>query len=503
MQFVDETRVEATRRTTPERKAQLGQFLTSSRIATFMAAMLDCPDRQVRLLDPGAGVGSLFSAVVAELCCRTLPPQRIAVTALELDDCLLPALRRTMDACQRLCEERGIAFEGRVVHGDFIDLAVSTLRPSLFTAGLSAPLDTYTGVILNPPYLKINSASHVRGCLRSVGVEASNLYTAFMALSIKLLEPGGELVSITPRSFCNGPYFRHFRHAFLGEMALRRLHLFESRQAAFRDDAVLQENVILAACKVRSAADSHVTISTSAGPSDDSVVERHVPYARVVHPGDQEAFIRIVERDSGDQVAELIAACRATLADLQLSVSTGRVVDFRSKPQLRDQPAEDAVPLIYPTHLADGRVTWPKLHGRKPNAIVLTPETRDLLVPTGNFVLVKRFSAKEERKRVVAVVFEPDDAGGDLIGFENHLNYFHRAGAGLELPIARGLAAFLNSSLVDTYFRQFNGHTQVNATDLRNMKYPSKEELIRLGRWSLTHRDSNQVELDEEVRKIA
>ena len=55
------------------------------------------------------------------------------------------------------------------------------------------------------------------------------------------------------------------------------------------------------------------------------------------------------------------------------------------------------------------------------------------------------------------------------MGFENHLNYFHKKGRGIDMPLARGLAAFLNSTLVDAYFRQFNGHTQVNATDLRSL----------------------------------
>jgi adenine-specific DNA-methyltransferase len=47
--------------------------------------------------------------------------------------------------------------------------------------------------------------------------------------------------------------------------------------------------------------------------------------------------------------------------------------------------------------------------------------------------------------------------------------------------LAKGLALFLNSTLVDLYFRQFNGHTQVNATDLRSLSYPDEEQLLRLG----------------------
>ncbi len=64
-----------------------------------------------------------------------------------------------------------------------------------------------------------------------------------------------------------------------------------------------------------------------------------------------------------------------------------------------------------------------------------------------------------------------------MVGFENHLNYYHREGGGLPISLARGLVAYLNSSFADTYFRQFNGHTQVNATDLRSLRYPRIEQL--------------------------
>jgi adenine-specific DNA-methyltransferase len=68
-----------------------------------------------------------------------------------------------------------------------------------------------------------------------------------------------------------------------------------------------------------------------------------------------------------------------TLADLRLSVSTGRVVDFRVKPYLRDEPEANTAPLIYPGHLADGAISWSKPI-RKPNTLALAPSTEEPLV---------------------------------------------------------------------------------------------------------------------------
>ena len=61
--------------------------------------------------------------------------------------------------------------------------------------------------ILNPPYAKIATSSHWRVALRTLGIETSNLYTAFVALAVQQLGMGGQLVAITPRSFFNGSYF--------------------------------------------------------------------------------------------------------------------------------------------------------------------------------------------------------------------------------------------------------------------------------------------------------
>ena len=65
--------------------------------------------------------------------------------------------------------------------------------------------------------------------------------------------------------------------------------------------------------------------------------------------------------------------------------------------------------------------------------------------------------------------------------------------------VARGLAAFLNSSVVDLFFRQFSGHTQVNATDLRSLTYPTTGQLESLGSTIGDAFPPDQHDLDEIV----
>jgi adenine-specific DNA-methyltransferase len=191
---------------------------------------------------------------------------------------------------------------------------------------------------------------------------------------------------------------------------------------------------------------------------------------------------------------------RASLASLGITVSTGRVVDFRLKEALRMEPERGTVPLLYPCHFNGGTVHWPKIPARKPNAILDNDETRPWLVPSGVYLLTKRFTSKEERRRLVACLFDPDEVKTKWVGFENHLNYFHASGHGLERTLAVGLYAFLNSTVVDQYFRRFSGHTQVNATDLRTLAYPDRDTLQAMGR-ELKSLDLSQDEIDQLVTK--
>lgn len=462
-----------------------------------MASMFRTETGTIHLLDAGAGTGSLTAAFVDEMCRREVRPSELRVTAYEIDQLLIEYLSESLELCRVTCEQHGIRFVGEIEPVDFIKATADISAGRLLTQGRGG----YTCAILNPPYRKINGDSETRHILRSAGIETTNLYTAFVALAVRLLRPDGELVAITPRSFCNGTYFKPFRKLFLDTMTFCRMHVFESRDLAFQDDQVLQENIIFHAAK-RKEKNAKVAVSVSGDTHMEAVSSREMSHEQLIHPSDPDLFIHIVSEEYEQNVREQIGRFTCSLADLGLSVSTGRVVDFRARAFLRamPEPRVECAPLIYPGHLDCWGVRWPREGGKKPNALVVAPETKGLLMPRGTYVLVKRFSAKEEPRRVVASIYNSDQYSAPLVGFENHLNYYHADGEGLSGDLAKGLAAYLNSTLVDSYFRQFSGHTQVNAGDLRSLKYPSRVELESLGAgingWHL-----EQDELDRLLEK--
>lgn len=491
LSVVEQKRLHLSKNTEAKKKSLLGQFLTAEKTAAFMASLFPVGEGVCRLLDAGAGIGSLSAAFLDRWKDGGFRFRQVVVDAFELDSALAEHLAQTLEKYN----QRG-DFEGNIHEEDFIHAAVESLMGSLF----SKPLEWYTHAILNPPYKKIKSNSVHRQFLRRVGIETVNLYSAFVALAVALAAPGGQIVAIIPRSFCNGPYYRPFRNFLLERTAIRHMHLFESRNQAFKDDAVLQENIIIRL--ERGGRQGPVTVSTSTDDSFSDLATHQHPFDRIVLPDDPERFIH-VPTSTEQNTIDLSPAIRCTLADLGISVSTGPVVDFRMKAHLRDMPGLDTVPLLYPGHFSGNGTTWPIAGMKKPNAIARNYETEKWLYPNGFYCVVRRFSSKEEKRRIIASVVEPGAFGdAPVLGFENHLNLFHKNKQGLPEPLARGLSVFLNTTAVDEHFRRFNGHTQVNATDLKLMKYPSRESLIQLGEWAMQQGTLTQDQIDARLRTL-
>ncbi|MBI3343598.1 MAG: Eco57I restriction-modification methylase domain-containing protein [Gammaproteobacteria bacterium] len=474
---IDAARLDVGSSLEANRKSELGQFMTPAAIATFMTSLFSATTKTIHLLDAGAGVGSLTSAFLDRFQSSTA-----LVEAWEID----PLLK--MHLADMLASYARAGLASTIHNSDFIEDAVWNIS---MEGG-----QRFTHAILNPPYRKIKSDSKYRYLLRDVGIETVNLYTAFLALAILLMEEDGEIVAIVPRSFCNGTYYRPFREQLLQSCAIEHIHVFEARNKAFSDDDVLQENIIV---KLKKAGtQGAVTVSESHDATFSDYHARALPFGRIVKDGDAERFIHIpVLANAGDGTHGLFSH---SLKELGIEVCTGPVVDFRLRGHCRPEPDPGTVPLIYAHHFSDGKLVYPKTH-KKPNAILLAEETRKWLMPKGFYVLTKRFSSKEERRRVVAFVIDPNELPAPFYGFENHLNVFHIAKHGMDKETALGMALFLNSTVVDSHFRVFSGHTQVNATDLRQMRYPSHEQLLELGRLA-TAEARDQAAIDRLIKEV-
>ena len=270
----------------PKRRAGLGQYMTPPTVAAFMASMLefDPPPQELRLLDAGSGVGMLTAAVVAEFATRPAHRRPVVINAeaWEIDGSLEPSLIRTFAYCEKAALNYGMELKWNIRMGDFISQAADMVAANaLFGHGVLT--SRFNAAILNPPYRKLNADSTERAHLDALGIGTSNLYSAFVWLALELLQAGGEIVAITPRSFMNGTYFRKFREALLQHTAIRRVHVYDARDVAFSGDGVLQENVVFHA--VRGVDQGPIRISTSYGPSDIDLTERVVDPSDMVLTG--------------------------------------------------------------------------------------------------------------------------------------------------------------------------------------------------------------------------
>lgn len=465
-------------------KESYGQYFTPYPIAKFMSSLFPATDKKIKLLDPGAGIGTLSCSFMERIVQEHWNTPNIHISAYDIDK----TVYKTLDANIAKSSSAFRESDYEIFSEDFLEKTSFE-----YTQKIN---ETYTHVIMNPPYKKIQTNSKERQSARAFGLETVNLYSAFMGAAISLTEDNGYIVAIVPRSFCNGVYYKPFREFILKNCAIKHVHLFESRDKAFKDEAVLQENIIIMLQK--NAEQGNVKISYCNDDSFIGLAEFDVPFNQILHENDNEKYFNIPTKQ---QVGDENLTFYSNLKDLGVKVSTGPIVDFRMKELLLKDYSNNSVPLIYSVHLKNHHLSWPQ-SSKKPNAILISEEIKKQLFPKGFYVLVKRFSTKEEKKRIVASLITPEDFINDELAFENHLNVFHINKQSLPENIAYGLIVWLNSTYIDEKFRLFSGHTQVNATDLRNLPYPGLDDLKSLGKRIRKFNVWNQQVFDDLIKDI-
>lgn len=465
-----------------------GLYLTPVLAADFMAEHIQTTGERLRVLDPASGAGILACAAIEFLITKPTKPATIELTSYEVDSDIIPALRCVLDYLIAWCRTGyGVALKVRIEATDFVLTHAESLR--LFGGFIPYQGENidFDIVISNPPYFKISKTDPRAVAAASVVHGQPNIYGLFMAVSAAILKPKGDFIFIVPRSFASGPYFRQFRSVFFDMIRPTEVHVFGSRRDAFSRDEVLQENIIFSGLR-----DDHwhsrrhqtpLSVSSSRGVHDiGEPDQRLLPMQSALNLQTTDKVLRLPLTEEDDAVLALVDSWPNSLHSLGLNISTGPVVPFRATELIGKEGTvpNDHVPLLWMNHVKPMAVTWP-LDRHKPEYIKRSG-AEALLLLNKNYVLLRRFSAKEEARRLTAAPYIAADFKIPEVGIENHLNYIHRPSGSLSEDEAWGLAALYNSRLLDTYFRAVNGNTQVSATELRAMPLPASETIIALGR---------------------
>ncbi len=469
-------------------RKKYGQFFTSRETAEFMADLFDIPNKSyISIVDAGAGSGILSVALIEKLQSLEFI-EEIHLTCYENDANVYDLLKSNLEWVQKH-STKAITFN--ILTDNYITSQTDDYNHTLLANENPTKYDIVIG---NPPYMKIAKDAPEAQAMPDVCYGAPNLYFLFAAMSLFNLVDNGEMVYIIPRSWTSGAYFKKFRQKFLYDGALEHIHLFVSRDKVFEKEDVLQETIIIKVKKTLTKPDT-VTITTTQDNSDFSnKTVFNAPYGTVINGDD--CYVYLVTNEDEVEMLNKLNGWNDTLPSIGLRMKTGLTVDFRNREALRNSDEENAVPLFYSQHIQDGKVIFPV---GKENEYIVT-EQSGLRQKNTNYLFVKRFTAKEEHRRLQCGVYlarkYPEYTE---ISTQNKINFISGLGE-LSDCVVYGLYVLFNSTLYDGYYRILNGSTQVNSTEINSMPVPPITIIEEMGKRLIRIKDMSEATCDDIVR---
>lgn len=469
-------------------RKEYGQFFTSAETASFMASLFDLSsiNKNVSILDAGAGSG-ILAISIAERILKQDSSIKVEVVCYENDPHVLPLLRSNLDLMKK--EYKNFSF--KVLEENYIVSQRDSFTGNLF----AQESKKYDLIIGNPPYKKISKDAPESLAMPEVCHGAPNLYFLFAAMGIFNLKENGQMVYITPRSWTSGAYFESFRKYLTSNTSLERIHLFESRTDVFDKESVLQETMIFK-LKKQQKHSTKVTISTTNGNGDFSKIHHfEAPYDTVVSPLTN--YVYLPANKENLKVLKTIGSFGNTLPSLGMKMKTGLVVDFRVPELLESEKSESNVPLFYSRHIKEGKVSFPVGIEHE----FVSNEKQSLLQKNRNYLFVKRFTSKEEKRRLQSGIYlKRRFPGYQFISTQNKINFIDGEEELSECTVY-GLYVLFNSTLYDSYYRILNGSTQVNSTEVNSMPIPNLLQIQEMGRMLIKSKDFSEKNCDEILQE--
>ena len=472
---------------TQKEKREIGQFFTPDNISDFMGSLSTTQKECVKILDPGCGTLNLSCALIDHLV-KNQKTKSIQLDIYETDKNLNQYIEDITKTLSEFLSSKNIAFNYTIYFEDFVLKNANVLNSNSELK--------YDIIISNPPYFKLAKTDERALATDIINGGQPNIYSLFMAISSRLLNDDGEMIFITPRSFTSGLYFKKFREFFLDNVNLHSLHLFVNRNDTFKKDKVLQELLITKAVKHKV---DQIVITSS--DSDLNIYSnKNYQYNEVYNVESENKFVFIPINENEDKILKIVNQWDKKLEDFDITISTGPVVDFRTKENivLEAKIDENIKPYYRLNNVTQMELNWPLEDLSKEQFIIQNDATKSILRPSSNYIFLRRQSAKGDKHRLICTPYFKED-NIDYIGIDNKLNYIYSKKRELTKEEVYGISALLNSTFMNQYFQTFNGNVNVSSTEIKQLKFPDYQFIIHIGEKVINNQKLSFEEINQYI----
>lgn len=325
--------------------------------------------------------------------------------------------------------------------------------------------------LIDPPFGRYPDKNHpypeIIGNLYSGN---AYLYCAYMAISVELLKPMGQLLSITPRTYTSGDYSIGFRKFLLTKSSLERIKLVfehinlnhQTLLSSFIKSETQSEYLQIQQFSIEKGQYTADCIFNSSDiiQSDSSDLAIYLPLS-------QKDLDTIKEIDSNPM----------TFEDAGYQISTGPIIASQfpnnviahGKHTFKNSCG--IAPLINLHNIKTLTTNWTGNHPKDRCVDSSNPKMAAKLIPNQPYVFLRRINAGFRTHKLTASVYHAYGSFKHLT-VENHINYISKKNGALKSEEATLIAEFLNSEKCRIYFSCTSGSSQFNAKKIRKLKFP-------------------------------
>lgn len=419
---------------------------------------------EMHILEPSAGCGILLPTLLINIFEKLPNIKLIYIDAYETDEYVANILRQNLSLLKKHVATLNITIKSKVMNKNFI-IANKNTWPKNSS-------EKYDIIISNPPYKKINQDSSEAAIMNDLVYGQPNIYTLFIAMSLKLLKTNGIYTVLSPRNYLTGEYSTLLRKFVFDNYCLTYIHSFK-RGALFPN---VNQEVIISTYSKSKINDVNISFN---GFSSFSV-----NFDDIIINNDSMA-ICVPKTATDIKILKDHFHLECHLVDLGFKINVGPIVQFRNEKYLSENIySNNTAPLLIAPDIQENNIIIyeERENLRKTHKKSVLLDNRHL-IKNSNYLLLRKVSTKNDQTLIVCAVSHKNYFKSEYLGLDNNLLYFSKLdNTSLSLEECYGLYCFLNSSQFLSFYSIINGTHTINVTDFDKIGFPNYETIKLLGR---------------------